>query len=84
LLDLPVDRGTLDNLWGLKNVIPIYNLEQWATGNLNGMKFLSNVRTEGSPAPLYFYLKKNKDDTMTVYGNDDISKLKAIEKAKTD
>jgi len=68
---------------GLKNLIPIYNLEQWATGNLNGMKFLSNVRTEGSPAPRYFYLRKNKDDSVTIYGDDDLAKLKAIEKKGT-
>lgn len=67
---------------GLRNLIPIYNVEQWATGNLNGMKFLSNVYTEGSPAPRYFYLKKNKDDSITIYGDDDIDKLRAIDKGK--
>jgi hypothetical protein len=48
----------------------------------NHIKYLSNVYTEGSPAPRFFYLQRNKDDSMTVYGNDDIEKLKAIEKGK--
>jgi hypothetical protein len=68
---------------GLRNIVPVYNIKQWVTGNLNGMKFLSNVYTEGSPAPRYFYLKKNKDDSYTIYGDDDIAKLKTIEKGKT-
>jgi hypothetical protein len=68
---------------GLSTLIPVYNIKQWVTGNLNGMKFLYNVYTEGSPAPRYFYLKKNKDDSVTIYGDDDIDKLKAIEKGKT-
>jgi hypothetical protein len=67
----------------LLNLLPVYNLEQWATGNLNHLKFLSNRFTEGSPAPRYFYLKRNRDDTITIYGDDDIDKLKAIEKGKT-
>jgi hypothetical protein len=67
---------------GLKTLVPVYNIEQWATGNLNGMKFLSNVYTEGSPAPRYFYLKKNSDDTIAIYGDDDIDKLRAIEKGR--
>jgi hypothetical protein len=66
----------------LLNLLPLYNLEQWATGNLNHIKFLSNRFTEGSPAPRFFYLKKNKDDSITVYGDDDLAKLKAIDKAK--
>jgi hypothetical protein len=38
---------------------------------------------EGSPAPRYFYMVRNKDDSITVYGDDDIDKLKAIEKGKS-
>jgi hypothetical protein len=48
----------------------------------NHLKFLSNVYTQGSPAPRYFYFKRNKDDSITVYGDDDIEKLKAIDKGK--
>ncbi len=46
----------------------------------NHIKYLSNVYTEGSPAPRFFYIKRNSDDSMTVYGDDNIDKLKAIEK----
>jgi hypothetical protein len=48
----------------------------------NHIKYLSNVYTEGSPAPRFFYLERNKDDSMTIYGDDHVEKLKAIEKGK--
>ena len=65
----PVDTKFRNTIWTLP-------------GFGNHMKFLSNVYTEGSPAPRYFYIKRNKDDGMTIYGDDDIEKLKAIEKGK--
>jgi hypothetical protein len=67
---------------GLKDYMPIANLEEWLSGNLNHLKIMSNVYTEGSPAPRYFYMRKNPDDSITIYGDDDISKLKAKEKGK--
>jgi hypothetical protein len=48
----------------------------------NHIKYLSNVYTEGSPAPRFFYIKRNSNDSMTIFGDDDIEKLKAIEKQK--
>jgi hypothetical protein len=68
----PVETKFKDNLWA----IPVLG------GDVSHLKFLANVYTQGSPAPRYFYLKKNNDDSITVYGNDDIAKLKAIEKGK--
>ena len=46
------------------------------------VKYLSNVYSAGAHAPRYFYLRRNKDDSITIFGNDDMAKLKAIEKTK--
>ncbi|MGA7239899.1 MAG: hypothetical protein WBY44_29735 [Bryobacteraceae bacterium] len=65
----PMDTKFKDTIWTLP-------------GFGNHIKFLSNIYTEGSPAPRFFYMKRNKDDSITIYGDDDIEKLKAIDKGK--
>lgn len=75
--------------WDGKNEIRVDPVDTkfgdtWRTlpGLGNHIKYLANVYTEGHQAPRYFYLKQNGDDSITIYGNDEIDKLKAIEKAK--
>lgn len=84
-----VGRPRVWLLWDGKKEIQVEPVDTnfkdtWRTlpGFGNHLKYLSNVYMEGSPAPRYFYMARNKDDSMTVYGDDDIDKLKAIEKAK--
>jgi hypothetical protein len=69
---------------GLFHFIPqVALVEELHNGTLNGLKYLANYYFDGSPAPRYFYLRNNKrDGTITIYGNDDIDKLRALEKGK--
>jgi hypothetical protein len=74
-------------LWDGKKEIEVEPMginfsDQWwrIPGFGNHLKYLSNVRTENSPAPRFFYMQRNKDESMTVYGDDDIEKLNVIEK----
>jgi hypothetical protein len=46
------------------------------------MKCRSNVYTRGFTRARYFYLKRNKGDSIPVYGDDDIDKPTAIDTRK--
>lgn len=46
------------------------------------LKYVSNVYSAGAHAPRFFFLRRNKDDSITIFGDDDMAKLKGIEKRK--